>query len=940
MSKEFFPQRPDLKPTIYAYEEPDNLACRGCLKIGYTTRSSEERIKEQFPIARPGGIPYRIVFEEPAMYADGGSFRDKAIHKYLDKHGYENVGGEWYRITVDKLRAAYLAVKNRTENEENRDWSFEMRPEQKDAVDKTKKYFESLKSERKGFASNKFLWNAKMRFGKTFTSYQLAKSMGMKRILILTFKPAVQSAWEEDLTRHIDFEGWQFVSRTGKRYEDCNKNKPIVCFGSFQDFLGVDKDTGSIKPRNEWVHTEVWDMVIFDEYHFGAWRDNAKKLFDMTDDEADESSDKSDKNELLDETWLPITASYYLYLSGTPFRAINSGEFIEEQVYNWTYSDEQREKENWKGPDNPYASLPRIVLMTYEIPEAIRKVAMGGELNEFDLNVFFSAEGKGKQARFKFENEVQKWLDLIRGNYLDNSITEIKVGTKRGQSFLPFKETALLNVLSHTIWYLPNVASCHAMANLLKQRQNNFYQSYKINVCAGTEAGVGLDALKPVQDSMKPNPLETKTITLTCGKLTTGVTVKPWTGIFMLRNLSSPESYFQAAFRVQSPWTIKLENGQEEIIKNECYIFDFALNRALKQISDYSTRLNIEETNPEKKVEEIINFLPVLAYKDGAMKEIDAKEILDIALSGTSATLLARRWESALLVNVDNATLNRLINNEKAMEALMKIEGFRSLNKDISTIIAKSEDVKKKKKEGQNLTPKQKKELSDEEKEYKSKRKQIQEKLIKFATRIPVFMYLTDYREYTLNDVITKIEPKLFKKVTGLEVADFELLVSLGVFNGSLMNDAVYKFKRYEDSSLEYTGINKHAGENVGLYDTVLSDGEYKNLYSLQQASLDGARTISPSASTIKPQEKLETPKQSSISTPKKESEPVIVKKEPIVFDKVKVKIGAVVTHKAFGRGVIKELNDGIIVIKFDEYPQAKMFEYPNAFTNGFLTIK
>ncbi len=366
----------------------------------------------------------------------------------------------------------------------------------------------------------------------------------------------MQRAWEEDWTRHIDFEGWQVVARTGKRYEDCNKNKPIVCFGSFQDFLGVDKDTGSIKPRNEWVHTEVWDMVIFDEYHFGAWRDNAKKLFDMTDDEADESSDKSDKNELLDETWLPITASYYLYLSGTPFRAINSGEFIEEQVYNWTYSDEQREKENWKGPDNPYASLPRIVLMTYEIPEAIRKVAMGGELNEFDLNVFFSVEGKGKQARFKFENEVQKWLDLIRGNYLDNSITEIKVSTKRGQSFLPFKETALLNVLSHTIWYLPNVASCHAMANLLKQRQNNFYQSYKINVCAGTEAGVGLDALKPVQDSMKPNPLETKTITLTCGKLTTGVTVKPWTGIFMLRNLSSPESYFQAAFRVQSPWTL------------------------------------------------------------------------------------------------------------------------------------------------------------------------------------------------------------------------------------------------------------------------------------------------------------------------------------------------------------------------------------------------
>ena len=953
MSKDFFPRRSDSKPMIYAYEEPNNPSYAGFLKVGYTTVNVEQRVRQQYPTIRPGGTPYKIVFQEPAIYVDGGSFDDHKIHKYLDKNGYQNVGGEWYKITVEQLNAAYIAVKNRIDNEENRDWSFSMRPEQKDAVDKTQKYFESLASEKNGFASNKFLWNAKMRFGKTFTAYQLAKKMGFKRVLILTFKPAVQSAWEEDLTRHIDFEGWQFVSRQGKKYEECDKSKPIVCFGSFQDFLGVDKKTDSIKPRNEWVHTEAWDLVIFDEYHFGAWRDSAKKLFDMSDEEVDESSDNSDKNELLDETWLPITASYYLYLSGTPFRAINSGEFIEEQVYNWTYSDEQRAKENWIGKDNPYAALPRIVLMTYEIPEAIRKVAMGGEINEFDLNAFFGAEGEGENAKFKFENEVQKWLDLIRGNYLDNSITEIRVGTKRGQSYLPFKETALLNVLTHTIWFLPNVASCNAMANLLKQRQNNFYHSYKINVCAGTQAGIGLDALKPVLDSMNPNPLETKSITLTCGKLTTGVTVKPWTGIFMLRNLSSPESYFQAAFRVQSPWTIKLENGQEEIIKKECYVFDFALNRALKQISDYSTRLNIDNENPEKKVEEIINFLPVLAYKDGAMTEIDAKAILDIAMSGTSATLLARRWESALLVNVDNATLTRLMNNEKAMEVLMKIEGFRSLNKDISTIISKSEDVKKKKKEGSAKTPKEKKELSDEEKEYKSKRKQIQEKLIKFATRIPIFMYLTDYREYTLSDVITRIEPKLFKKVTGLDVADFELLVSLGVFNGALMNDAVYKFKRYEDSSLEYTGINKHAGENVGLYDTVLTEEEYKSLYELQQSSLNKVKTNKVSnvkRSSVVPSKHLEDINSDNIeyennSTSenkdkfKNDKSLLDEDKETSTFDESKVFVGTKVKHKAFGEGIIEEISGGIVYVKFNNYVDAKRFQYPNAFINGFLEL-
>ena len=330
------------------------------------------------------------------------------------------------------------------------------------------------------------------------------------------------------------------------------------------------------------------------------------------------------------------------------------------------------------------------------------------------------------------------------------------------------------------------------------------------------------------------SPLLTKTITLSCGKLTTGVSVKPWTGIFILRNSSSPETYFQAAFRVQTPWVVKNPDStapnKEQIIKQECYVFDFAPDRALRQIADYSCRLNVNESNPEKKVAEFISFLPVLAYDGSSMKQVDAAGILDIAMSGTTATLLARRWESALLVNVDNNTLQRLMANQDAMDALMSIEGFRNLNQEIETIINKSEAVKKAKKEANDrtLTTKEKRELSEEEKEYKSLRKQIQEKLIKFATRVPIFMYLTDYRERSLKDVITKLEPGLFKKVTGLTVKDFEMLVSLGVFNSALMNDAVYKFKRYEDASLVYTGINKHEAEDIGLYDTVLSTGDYR----------------------------------------------------------------------------------------------------------------
>lgn len=835
---DFFPQRPPVSPKIYAYELIGVASHKGYIKVGYTERDVDTRIREQ---THTVAVPYRVLETWPAMRSDGSCFTDKDLHAVLRRKGLRQLNegedrNEWFRCTLNDVRAAVYAVRNRTENVENRTNDFAMRPEQKEAVDKTEAYFRSAAAE--GYP--KFLWNCKMRFGKTFAAYQLAKRMDFKRVLVLTFKPAVVSAWQEDLNTHKDFEGWQFISRTTElTYETADQSRPIVCFGSFQDYLGVDKTTGTIKGRNEWVHTINWDLVIFDEYHFGAWKENAKKLFEQ-DDEDDydsENMEQYSRADACDETWLPITTDHYLYLSGTPFRALNSGEFIEEQIYNWTYSDEQRAKENWQGAHNPYAALPRMVMMTYKIPESIQQIAKQGEYDEFDLNVFFSAKGKGRDCRFVYEDYVQKWLDLIRGSYLETTVDELKLGAKKPA--LPFADSRLLNVLQHTLWFLPNVASCYAMANLLADRKNTFYHDYQINVCAGTEAGIGAAALEPVQRSMG-DPLETKTITLSCGKLTTGVTVKPWTGIFMLRNLSSPETYFRAAFRVQSPWEVTTDKGQKEIIKKECYVFDFALNRALRQISDYSCRLNIHEGNPEKKVAEFINFLPVIAYDGSSMRQINAGDILDIAMAGTSATLLAKRWESVLLVNVDNETLSRLIANKEAMDALMKIEGFRSLNSDIETIIAKSEKVKKAKKEGtKDLTPKQKKELSDEEKEYKSKRKQIQEKLIKFATRIPVFMYLTDYRERCLKDVITQLEPGLFKKVTGLSVKDFELLVSLGVFNDSLMNDAVYKFKRYEDASLSYTGINRHDGEDRGGWDTVLSDADYNKMFTLQQASME-----------------------------------------------------------------------------------------------------
>lgn len=233
--------------------------------------------------------------------------------------------------------------------------------------------------------------------------------MGLSRILILTFKPAVESAWREDLVSHIDFEGWQYISNKDARNNNLNidqefnradKSRPIVVFGSFQDLLGTNEN-GGIKTKNEFIHSTNWDLVIFDEYHFGAWKEKAKELFEREDEENEvdfdaEKYQKDEASNAINETWLPISTRYYLFLSGTPFRAINTGEFIEEQIFNWTYSDEQRAKKEWKGSGNPYLALPRMVMLTYRMPDEIQEVAKQGEFDEFDLNVFSQQKAKGQ----------------------------------------------------------------------------------------------------------------------------------------------------------------------------------------------------------------------------------------------------------------------------------------------------------------------------------------------------------------------------------------------------------------------------------------------------------------------------------------------------------------------------------------------------------------
>ena len=261
--------------------------------------------------------------------------------------------------------------------------SFKLRPEQKKAVSLTLNYFRNFNEKN---VTPRFLWNCKMRFGKTFAAYKLAQEANWSKILILTFKPAVESAWKEDLLTHVDFQNWEFVSRDYKNYKDIDKSNTFVCFASFQDFLGKNK-SGGIKVKNKWAHDIDWDCIILDEYHFGAWRDSAKELYDAEDDNEQKISVPK-TIDIWDENISPLKTKHYLYLSGTPFRAIETGEFIEEQIFNWTYMDEQKAKTSWSKKNNPYDDLPRMVMMTYQLPEAITGISDKGEFDEFDLNVF------------------------------------------------------------------------------------------------------------------------------------------------------------------------------------------------------------------------------------------------------------------------------------------------------------------------------------------------------------------------------------------------------------------------------------------------------------------------------------------------------------------------------------------------------------------------
>lgn len=798
----------------------------GLIKVGETTKSTAKaRIKEQLGTAYPNLEGVKILLDESAARDDGTEFTDHKVHAALVKAGIRRPGGEWFEATLEEVRAAIATVRSGVAFEAQRTDTFPMRPEQVEAVKLTARYFRAHEGDER---PPKFLWNAKMRFGKTFATYKLAKETGWTRVLVLTYKPAVQAAWRDDLLGHVDFAGWHFVDRDtpiAEANELLGGAAPVVRFASFQDLNGRSSD-GQVKAHNESIHSTKWDCIVLDEYHFGAWRESARDLYDPTDAELAEREEPED---WVTEEDLGLKAARFLYLSGTPFRAITNGEFAEDAIFDWTYVDEQAAKKEWNGEEesNPYRALPQMKMYAYELDSEAVAYAEDGEFNRFSLSEHFKAERVDKSSRatgsgaYVFEDDARVWkfLELLCGKLSKQMKMQVLAGQKVP---FPYEHPSFAGAIRHAVWYMPDVASCFAMRDMLDRHPN--FSGFEVVVAAGSKAGQGADAKPPVDTAIGEATKENRSgsITLSCGKLMTGVTVREWGAILMLRSLQSPETYFQAAFRVQSPWAYRDAAGGLDVQKPTCYVFEFDPNRALSLLAEYGVRLATDSGQTQSEaIGKLLDYLPIFGFSGGSMLPLDASAVLDWATAGIGATALAHRWNSPLLVDVNERTLAAVLEQPELLETLAQIEDFRALVDNAEHVITSMKLLKKAKREqGGKLDAGQMRERSDTAK----RRKEIREKLQKFLARVPVFMYTTDFREEALKHVIESLDPALFERVTGLTINDFKLLNDLGLFNAGNMDAAIYHFRRFERESLRYADAET-AGDDqdgVGLWDRTI----------------------------------------------------------------------------------------------------------------------
>ena len=597
-------------PKIYAYNTINYPPNNGWTKIGYTVQPVEKRVYQQTHTA---GLKAKIAWSAKAQYQYGTKeyFKDYPFHDFLtdEKNIKRRPGTEWFRIDGRKSRSFFDefikgSAKDKTTSQ------YVLRKEQAEAVSMTKVYFEK--------GGKEFLWNAKPRFGKTLTSYDLIRKMKFEKVLVVTNRPAIAHSWADDFFQFI---GWQeridFISDApalkddprvmGRdQYVDHNiaagGDRGFIAFESLQNLKGSMYFNGAFD-KLKWINDDTFDLLIVDEAQEGI--DTIRT----------------------EEAFKKIHRKHTLYLSGTPFKALASNEFDADQIFNWTYADEQAAKRDWKGDGyNPYEDLPKMEMFTYQMsPMIYDTISRGADITDegdmvdfaFDLNEFFLTKANGT---FVHEEEVKKFLHALST-----------------QEKYPFSTEKLRHELSHTLWILNRVSSCKALEKML--RQDPVFKDYEIIVAAGDgktgdEEQDKLDMLNRVKKAIEKNP---KTITLSVGQLTVGVTVKPWSAVLMLCNLQSPSAYMQAAFRAQNPYEFTDKDGNR-YRKETSYVFDFDPARTLIIFDQFANNLSPDTVNGrgtvedrKKNIRQLLNFFPVIGEdSEGKMVELDAEKVLSI----------------------------------------------------------------------------------------------------------------------------------------------------------------------------------------------------------------------------------------------------------------------------------------------------------------------
>lgn len=628
----------EISPKIYAYTTPHVTNNEGWVKIGYTERQVEQRIKEQTHTA---GIEPSILWQKEAKYIEepdkGKPFKDYDFHQFLNFHAIERrPKTEWFYFNGHPEKASHLFDRfvrhNVSGYQPGEQADYQLRQEQEEAVQQTLVYIASNHDARK----REFLWNAKPRFGKTLATYNLVKRLNCERVLIVTNRPAIANSWFDDFHKFIaGVTSYKFVSesdslrgRSTLSREDFKKllfteeEAKEIAFLSLQDLKGS-KYFGGAYDKLQWVGQTQWDLLVIDEAHEGI--DTLKT----------------------DIAFNQIKRNFTLHLSGTPFKALAKGKFSEEQIYNWSYADEQAAKQNWpinSEEENPYENLPQLNMFTYQMSKMVTdRVSAGADFGSetvdfaFDLNEFFATNESGK---FIHENEVKEWLNTLTSN-----------------EKYPFSTRELRREIKHSFWLLDRVASAKALKNLLEDHPT--FDRYKIVLAAGSISQRESEDQEAVGRSLdmvrKAIAEHDYTITLSVGQLTTGVTIPEWTAVLMLSNLQSPALYMQAAFRAQNPYS--WVEGDKVYRKERAYVFDFAPERTLSLFSDFANNLSLATVGGagtsqtrEENIRNLLNFFPVIAEdREGKMVEIDAQAVMTIPSQIRAAEVIKRGFMSNFL---------------------------------------------------------------------------------------------------------------------------------------------------------------------------------------------------------------------------------------------------------------------------------------------------